>query len=374
VIVIDHDLTDMSPAEAAEQILEASHHHGHASPALMILTGFEGRADVHQPAPRAFCGSIPKPVRQSMLFDTIMSGIARARGRSVPASTAQTAPLASPPSAASQQRNRLLLVEDNEVNQMVASEVLRLEGYDVTVAANGRLAVDAVRQHQFDLILMDCQMPEMDGFEATAAIRALERDGTRGRIPIIALTANALSGDRDRCLAAQMDGYVTKPIDAPHMLETIRSFIAKTGAAAAPHSAAPAPAAENTESDPPIDVEGLLRRCIQKADLAVRLLDKFADQSSAYFDAVFEGIRQSKLDGAKRAAHTLKGASASIGAGAVSRAAAVVEQALDARADIQREMDRLKEQLDQCIAYIPTARKRIASEAVDLSQKGAMGS
>jgi signal transduction histidine kinase/DNA-binding response OmpR family regulator len=374
VIVIDHDLKDMSPTQAAEQIQQASHVNGHASPALMILTGFDDHADVQQPAPKGFCGSIPKPVRQSALFDTIMNGIARARGKSVHAPAAQTAPFASSQSADSKQRRRLLLVEDNEVNQMVAGEVLRLEGYDVAVASNGRLAVEAVTQNQFDLILMDCQMPEMDGFEATAAIRAFERNGKGGRIPIIALTANALSGDRERCLAAQMDGYLPKPIDATLMIETIEKFISKSDASTAPDRATPAPAAERAASDPPIDVDGLLRRCIQKADLAVRLLEKFADQSNAYFDAVFEGIRQSKLDEAKRAAHTLKGASASIGAGAVSRAAATVEHALDTQADIHQEVDRLKQQLDQCIAYIPTARKRITTEAADASPKGAMGS
>lgn len=112
---------------------------------------------------------------------------------------------------------RVLLAEDNKVNQMLAVALLRKRGYDVSVADNGREAVDLVRRAEFDVVLMDVQMPEVDGFEATAMIRAMESETSR-RLPVIAVTAHAMEGDRKRCLDAGMDDYVSKPID-PDQLE-----------------------------------------------------------------------------------------------------------------------------------------------------------
>jgi CheY-like chemotaxis protein len=106
---------------------------------------------------------------------------------------------------------QILLVEDNPINQKVAARLLEKAGHAVTVAENGRVALDIVIARQFDLVLMDISMPEMDGLEATAAIRQREA-GTDRHLPIVALTAHAMVGDRERCLGAGMDGYVTKPV------------------------------------------------------------------------------------------------------------------------------------------------------------------
>jgi two-component system sensor histidine kinase/response regulator len=106
---------------------------------------------------------------------------------------------------------QILLVEDNPINQKVAARLLEKAGHAVTVAENGRVALDIVTARQFDLVLMDVSMPEMDGLEATAAIRQREA-GTDRHLPIVALTAHAMVGDRERCLGAGMDGYVTKPV------------------------------------------------------------------------------------------------------------------------------------------------------------------
>ena len=113
---------------------------------------------------------------------------------------------------------RLLLAEDNAVNQRLATRLLEKRGHTVTVAANGRQAVDVLEREPFDLVLMDVQMPEMDGFEATAAIRCREQVHG-GHIPIVAMTAHAMKGDRERCLAAGMDGYVSKPLQAQELYE-----------------------------------------------------------------------------------------------------------------------------------------------------------
>lgn len=115
---------------------------------------------------------------------------------------------------------RVLLAEDNAVNQKLASRLIEKRGHAVVVASNGREALEVLAKRQFDLVLMDVQMPEMDGFEATAAIRARE-NGNGARIPIVAMTAHAMTGDRERCLAAGMDGYLSKPIQAQELFEAI---------------------------------------------------------------------------------------------------------------------------------------------------------
>jgi CheY-like chemotaxis protein len=122
-----------------------------------------------------------------------------------------------------------LLVEDNPVNQTVARGLLMRQGHTVVIAANGKEALDAVsRQGSFDLVLMDLQMPEMDGLETTAAIRAGE-EGTGKRLPIVALTAQAIHGDRERCLAAGMDGYLSKPVVPQQLFRTVTEVAGRTG-------------------------------------------------------------------------------------------------------------------------------------------------
>jgi two-component system, sensor histidine kinase and response regulator len=119
---------------------------------------------------------------------------------------------------------RILLVEDNPINQKVASRMLEKSGYAVVVAENGKEALRALEAQAFDAVLMDVQMPEMDGLEATAAIRAREQ-GTDRRTPVIALTAHAMTGDRERCLAAGMDGYVAKPVQSPILLKALSDVL-----------------------------------------------------------------------------------------------------------------------------------------------------
>jgi len=130
-----------------------------------------------------------------------------------------------PVRAATSRAMRVLIAEDNVVNQKLIAQLLQRRGHEVSVVENGRKAVDAVAGGGYDVVLMDLQMPELDGLEATAAIRARERT-TRLRIPIIALTAHAMEGDRQRCLDAQMDGYLAKPIKAAELYDALDSAIA----------------------------------------------------------------------------------------------------------------------------------------------------
>ena len=154
----------------------------------------------------ALNGFLVKPVGQRALLDAVC----RVVGSRLTADKEPAAPAVTPTRSA--RRLRVLVAEDNPVNQRLAQHLLERRGHTPILAANGREALDLAMHDQFDLVLMDLQMPEMDGFETTASIRARERDARAPRLPIIALTAHAMQGDRQRCLDADMDGYVAKPI------------------------------------------------------------------------------------------------------------------------------------------------------------------
>jgi CheY-like chemotaxis protein len=154
-----------------------------------------------------------KPVKQSALIEAIARSLGRPAG-------AGPLPLTRHSLNESRRKLRVLLAEDNPINQKLAVRLLEKQGHSVTVANDGVQAVAAVEDGEFDLVLMDVQMPNMSGLEATAAIRTLER-GTGKHVPIVAMTAHAMKGDQERCVGAGMDGYVSKPIRPDNMLEVI---------------------------------------------------------------------------------------------------------------------------------------------------------
>jgi signal transduction histidine kinase/DNA-binding response OmpR family regulator len=229
VALCDGDMPGMDAFELAAAVKARADTHGTV---LMILLCVEARIDPDRLRALGFSGQMTKPVRQSHLFDAIMDAIAASRrdptpvdaGPAASASIAESTPCSTPGGG------RILLAEDNEINQIVAREILTQAGYECDIAANGRLAIDAVIRRSYDLILMDCQMPELDGFDATREIRRLEEAGASAggpgrRIPVIALTANAMKGDRERCLEAGMDAYASKPINPEQLKTTIRTLL-----------------------------------------------------------------------------------------------------------------------------------------------------
>ncbi len=182
---------------------------------LVLVTSAGLRGDAKRLTEAGFTAYLTKPIRQSQLWDTLVMVRATQRHDNTTLVTLHSIAEAhtTPPPAASalslQLRARILLAEDNVVNHKVAVGMLEEFGCRVDVAANGLEAVRMVIQLPYDVVFMDCQMPEMNGYEATAAIR--QHEESRKRIPIIAMTANAMQGDRQRCLDAGMDGYVSKP-------------------------------------------------------------------------------------------------------------------------------------------------------------------
>ena len=334
-----------------------------SSTSLVLMTAMDNPYNDAAIKTAGFTGFLAKPVRQSTLFDALINAMAV---------SGETGSLASPsPEDGTEPRlnAKLLLAEDNEVNQEVASELLRDMGCTVDVAGTGVAAVDAVRREHYDAVLMDCMMPEMDGFEAAAMIRGIERDAGHGKhVPIIALTANAINGDADRCRAAGMDDYLTKPIDPNHLFTTLAkyvkraapaqaAFVVQAEACAPPAAppAAPPPADRSTIA--PINIDEFLARCRGKASLAEKLLTTFANTVDAQLQQLHASLAGGDAAVLTRVAHTIKGASANLSAEPVRTAAAALEQ-LGAAADFAAAataLEVLDAEVQSCLQYLPGA-------------------
>ena len=190
--------------------------------ALMVLTS-AGRETSAQWGTIGVAACATKPVRQAELYSAVVEAIgARSDG---PLEMPIAAPVAASPDAG--RSLRILLAEDNPVNRKIAIAFLEKRGHVVTVAENGQIASELAGRETFDLILMDVQMPVMGGFDATRIIRERERE-LGGHIPILALTARAMKGDREQCLAAGMDSYLTKPFRADELYATVDALVAAT--------------------------------------------------------------------------------------------------------------------------------------------------
>jgi CheY-like chemotaxis protein/HPt (histidine-containing phosphotransfer) domain-containing protein len=196
---------------------------------------------------------------------------------------------------------RILLVEDNPVNQELARHMLDFLGCACVIAGDGHQALAAVAgEEPFDVVLMDCEMPGMDGFEATAAIRTRERDGLP-RLPIIALTAGAVEGDREKCLAAGMDDYLSKPFSLQQIEQALRRWISTPGGSAEPH----------VELDV---IERLLEHSGGGGELLRSLIRTYVADAQARIAAIEEGIMRGDAPAVARAAHALRSGSANLGA------------------------------------------------------------
>ena len=252
-----------------------------------------------------------KPVRQSSLYDYLL-GVVGVRGISRASRE---------PGASRQLHGNILLAEDNPVNQELAIAMLQELGCQVEVAADGRAAVEAFDRGGFDLILMDCQMPELDGFEATAKIRRYESARTPARrIPIVALTASAVEGDREKCLAAGMDSYVSKPFSMAQLEDVLRTWLPENDA----NANAPTLSLSQIEQQIAakrkslhVDPEALerVRKLGPNGDeLLTRIIGVYLGDAPRRQQALREAVLRGDMTGAARAAHAFKSASANLGA------------------------------------------------------------
>ncbi len=261
---------------------------------------------------------------------------------------------------------RLLLAEDNPVNQLVASRMLEKAGHTVVTVGDGRQALAALERERFDLVLMDVQMPDVDGFEATAALRAREKV-SGGHVPVIALTAHALKGDAERCLAAGMDGYIAKPIRPEKLFGEIERLI----------SSAPAPPTREQEAPAPsgpvvLDVDDVLARVSSDASLLAEIVDMFRSDAPQLVEDLKGHLERGDATGVERTAHHLKGALGTLSAVAAHEVAARLEalgregnvaEGAEALTALEREIERLMPELLALVASTGTGGANAAPGA-----------
>ena len=216
--IIDMHMPEMDGVDLARRIRAS-----HPGPPLVLFTSL-GRREAAAEGGNLFQATLAKPLRQGTLFDTLMNLLAAEGAHKI------EAPKAKPsmdPGMAARHPLRILLAEDNVVNQKLAMRLLQQMGYRADLASNGIEAIECVQRQTYDVVLMDVQMPEMDGLEAARRITAKYQPAERPRI--VAMTANAMQGDREECLAAGMDDYVTKPIRVDALVEALNQAKARVG-------------------------------------------------------------------------------------------------------------------------------------------------
>jgi polar amino acid transport system substrate-binding protein len=323
LVLLDWRMPGMDGLETAHKIKD--HPSIELPPTIIMVTAY-GRNEVMQEAQEIGLGGfLIKPVTPSLLLDTIMEALGKTdtsvawEGRRKRQKAEVSAAL---------RGARILLAEDNAINQEVAREILNNGGMEVTVVSDGKEALKAVQKMQFDGVLMDIQMPEMDGYEATRIIRSYPEYAD---LPIIAMTANAMSGDKEKCLQAGMDDHVAKPININELFNTLEKWIKPLNA--------PLPAQDVSEKiEPPdsleippingIDLADGLRRVQGNQTLYVRLLSKFRESQLNFREDFNNAVRNHDTELAHRLAHTLKGTAGNLGCTELQKSSGDLEMAV----------------------------------------------
>ncbi len=330
VAILDMVMPEMDGEELgkrikADPLLEETH--------LILMTSFGMRGDAARMGVAGFEGYLPKPVKQSILYDcltTILTGKPREKGEGREA-------LLTRHSVAERRRAnaRVLLAEDNITNQQVALGIIRKMGLSADAVANGAEAVEALESLPYDLMLMDCQMPEMDGYEATARIRDPQSKVRNHAIPIIALTAHAMQGDREKCLEAGMNDYLPKPVAPEALAAIIEKWLSREEEEEAhgrgEEHKARAAKEEGEEGASPaapvFDRAGMLERLMHDEDLAKTVAETFLKDLPEQIEALKGFLDAADIAAAERRAHAIKGAAASVGGEALCEVAIAMENA-----------------------------------------------
>jgi PAS domain S-box-containing protein len=337
LILLDAQMPDMDGFALAESIKRNPDWN---AATVMMLTSSGQRGDAARCREIGVSAYLTKPVQQTELLDAILTALGTPPAQSFPSALVTRHSLRE-----NRPRLQILLVEDNAVNQLLALRLLEKQGHAVTIATNGKKALEALKKESYDLVLMDIQMPEMNGWEATKAIREYEKL-TGEHIPIVAMTAHAMKGDEERCAAAGMDDYLTKPIRIPELLAVVdeignRKAVSKKMAA--------------SSKGRTIDFTGAIALLGGDRELFVELAHVFKEECPRAIEEIRCAIGAQDPRTLERHAHNLKGSSASLGAAAVSLASSALEdcarsgnlkQADDLFKALERELDHLLSELE----------------------------
>ncbi|MFA6921002.1 MAG: response regulator [Gallionella sp.] len=345
LIILDWKMPQLNGIDAARKI-RAMCKPG-KSPKLLLISSF-GQSEMRRHLDDNLVDGITaKPFQQSELFNVIMNLYKEVDGKAISLLSLTDDPhLVAQVSGA-----HLLLVEDNEVNQQVARELLERIGISVTVAENGNEAIALVQEEEFDGVLMDMQMPVMDGITATLEIRKFER---LQALPIIAMTANAMAMDKEKCLAAGMNDHISKPIDPNHMLATLAKWIVPAHPKAVPAASSPGQP-ESLPELPGVNVAEGVRRMGGSLAAYYSVLEKFRGNQDRAATALIESLAAGDRETAERLAHTLKGVAGTLGAETIRQQASELETMIrggEDAAKIERLLSFLGEGLNALFAAI----------------------
>jgi PAS domain S-box-containing protein len=294
LLLLDSHMPVMDGFEVARRIRRRSHLR---NTDLVLLTSAGQREELAKAKRFGVAAALVKPVKQSELLDTIVTILhPRARRGSWEARPSR-------PHTSVRRHLRILVAEDNPVNQELAVHLLEAKGHSVSVAGTGRQALAMTEKHQFDVVLMDVQMPQMGGLEATRAIRDREK-ASGGHLPIIAMTAHAMRGDREKCLEAGMDAYLAKPLDPALFVETVEVVGGGSGPPAGPDEKGPAAG---------FTLATLLERFRGNQTLVNSLIRTFREDSPKMLRRIHEALTSRDATRVVEAAHALKGSVGNFG-------------------------------------------------------------
>ncbi len=319
VVVLDMHMPGMDGLQLAREIQALP---SASAMKVMMLSSSSTPADRFAWRDLGILRYLNKPVRRADLLRVVTDMVAAA-----PRDPTAFGPLLDEPEE--RVRGHVLLVEDNSINQCVATAMLKKLGLSVSLATNGADAVELVGEKAFDLVLMDCQMPGMDGFEATRRIRARERARGQRAVPIVALTANALAGDRDACIAAGMSDYLAKPISGARLARMLERHLGHVGSAAAADVEA-TPGVDASHVQPPVFDPSVLAALPMVADgtepeFATYVLDQYLPGSAETIVLCKRAAASGDEKTALRCVHTLKSSAAQVGALALAAFAGDLE-------------------------------------------------
>jgi two-component system, sensor histidine kinase and response regulator len=331
LVLLDAHMPEMDGFAVAQEI---QHGRQRTGAAIVMLTSASHPSDAAHCRQLGIDACLMKPLKQSELYNVILTVLRKGHGlksevESGPVNTEKKSN-AWPSSLANylptsdlgpRTSFRILLVEDNVVNQKLALRLLEKRGYFLRVAGNGKEALKSLEKESFDLILMDVQMPEMDGLEATVHIRRTEQ-GSGRHVPILAMTAHAMTGDQERCLQAGMDGYISKPIQSQELFEAIDRLLSSGAAGVAGDGSASSLQASDQQD---FDKREAMTRVGGDEKLLRELAKLFLDTVPEQMSVLRSALEREDGPASHCAAHGLKGAAGTMGARAVFAAAARVE-------------------------------------------------